>query len=324
MAILNKQGSILAITTGFIIVFTLFGYEAIFLSGLESQATIKQASSTQAFWLAEAGIEQAFYHLPDACFNTDTDPDPSNFLLLGAGAYSVDTYLKDGFSHRWIIDATGYVPPPKPEPDDFEPAIKTIQAEVGPNMSGAIITTGDVVAPGGGGSDEGLGDHVDGPVLVDQDFTFKDIFGVEESVIKDSHTYYEEILPSKTFITNPLCGDGVIWLVGDVKTTNTWGTHSGILIVDGNLSMEGGHFNGIIWVNGALDKINGVDAVHGSIYIHDPNEGSTIVNGTSGVSYSEEAIDGALDFLGEGITLLLDYRIVRWEEINLEEINLNE
>ena len=54
----SERGSVLAITTGFVLVFTMLGFGAIYFSGLQSEMIQKQAASTRAFWLADAGIER--------------------------------------------------------------------------------------------------------------------------------------------------------------------------------------------------------------------------------------------------------------------------
>jgi Tfp pilus assembly protein PilX len=53
----NKNGSILIVTLGFILIFTLLGLAAMHLSGVQNEAAVKQAYSTKAFWLADAGVQ---------------------------------------------------------------------------------------------------------------------------------------------------------------------------------------------------------------------------------------------------------------------------
>jgi hypothetical protein len=55
----SKKGSILVITMGFALVFTLFGVSAIYLSSLQSEAQEKMILGSQAFWLAEGGTAHA-------------------------------------------------------------------------------------------------------------------------------------------------------------------------------------------------------------------------------------------------------------------------
>ena len=57
----NERGSILIITVGFVLVFTLLGFAAIYLATVENEAAVKRIDSTKAFWLAEAGIQKTLW-----------------------------------------------------------------------------------------------------------------------------------------------------------------------------------------------------------------------------------------------------------------------
>jgi Tfp pilus assembly protein PilX len=55
----NTKGSILAITVGFALVFTMLGVASIHMSTLQNETQTKQILSQKAFWLAEAGAAHA-------------------------------------------------------------------------------------------------------------------------------------------------------------------------------------------------------------------------------------------------------------------------
>ena len=59
----KKTGAVLAMTVGFVLVFTMFGLSAIHISGLQKINSGKQVAATQAFWLAEAGIQKTIDQL---------------------------------------------------------------------------------------------------------------------------------------------------------------------------------------------------------------------------------------------------------------------
>lgn len=59
----REKGSVLAITTSFVLAFTMLGFGAIYFAGLQSESVQRQAASTQAFWLAEAGVQRAIWEL---------------------------------------------------------------------------------------------------------------------------------------------------------------------------------------------------------------------------------------------------------------------
>jgi hypothetical protein len=85
----HKKGSILAITMGFALVFTLLGSSAIYLSTLQSEAQEKRILETQAFWLAEAGASRALSALKNEIrsdlYNNIQQADPG----------SVNDYVKN-------------------------------------------------------------------------------------------------------------------------------------------------------------------------------------------------------------------------------------
>ena len=55
----NERGSILVVTLGFILVFTLLGLGSMYLATVHNEAAEKRAASNKAFWLAEAGLQKA-------------------------------------------------------------------------------------------------------------------------------------------------------------------------------------------------------------------------------------------------------------------------
>ena len=57
----NQHGSILVVTLGFILVFTMLGLGSMYLSTVQNEAAEKRTFSTKAFWLAEAGIQKAIW-----------------------------------------------------------------------------------------------------------------------------------------------------------------------------------------------------------------------------------------------------------------------
>ena len=79
------KGSAMVITTGLFLIFTLFGLSSIYLAGLQNQSIEKQIASTQAFWLAEAGIQRGLWKL---CNNID-DWDSSEWSVISSGYESI-------------------------------------------------------------------------------------------------------------------------------------------------------------------------------------------------------------------------------------------
>jgi hypothetical protein len=99
----NEKGSILAITVGFILVFTIFGFSSIHLSGLQNALAEKQIASAQAFWLAEAGVNKALEGLRNNYSLTAVAS-----TALGNGGCSA-TIADPGDGTR-TITAQGFIP----------------------------------------------------------------------------------------------------------------------------------------------------------------------------------------------------------------------
>ena len=108
---------------------------------------------------------------------------------------------------------------------------------------------------------------------------------------------------------NPACLDslGIIWINGDLKVTNDSWDESGILVVTGDASFQGGSFSGIMWIIGDL-FINGNNGFDGAIYVEGGIEiegDPLIVSGDSETSFSLSAIIAAFASIG----LALDYEL---------------
>ena len=115
----NKRGSILAISTGFILAFTLLGFGAVYFAGTQSQEIEKKVASSKAFWLAEAGIEKTLWEFN---INTSTWPDWSIIngtrvfqgnLTTFSGNETIGDYDVNISAYNAnfpVIRATGYVP----------------------------------------------------------------------------------------------------------------------------------------------------------------------------------------------------------------------
>lgn len=291
----KEKGSVLAITTSFVLAFTMLGFAAIYFSGVQSQEAERKVASAKAFWLAEAGVERAFARMPEILFNACD--------ALGEGSYCVSTqnytYANNTNStNRWNITSTGFV----------TPVNRTIYAEVGANVWRAITTTGTLSGPGAGGLDDQI--DPDGSYEENANFTFEGIFNISQTTMFNMRTSYP---PADI---NPSTPDGIIWVQpGDVKITNAWGDHAGIMVVNGNLTMEGGLFTGIIWVNGGCKMVNGNDVTDGAVFVNDTLNGETKITGTSTLTFSREAIDNAFSLINTNSPSSV-HNIVFWQEVN--------
>jgi len=285
----NDKGSILAITLAFALVFTMFGLSTIYLSGLQGETTEKEIGNNQAFWLAEAGIQQAFWNLPAKL-------GPFSDALISGTFTSQSTAVTPV---RWTIDSTGSVYTQN----------RKVRVEVGANVLKAITTTGTLRAPGGEGPDN----HVfpNGSYEENATFTFESIFKVSEATLKGLATLVSD---KKADQNNVI--DGITWFQGNLKITNMGGwKRKGILVVEGNLTMEGGTYDGIIWVKGSAKMINGKDLVNGAVFVADDSKGQTTINGNCAINFKPAAIDEAFGYFGNGYPQTV-HNIISWQEVD--------
>ena len=90
---------------------------------------------------------------------------------------------------------------------------------------------------------------------------------------------------------------------GQLKVTLPAWHGSGLLVVDGDCTINGGSFSGVLWITGNL-FMNGNNGYTGAIYV----EGQANVNilGTSAISYDAPAIIAALSHTGTVISYELE------------------
>ncbi len=302
----RKKSSVLIIVIIMTSVITIFGLGLMSLQTFSGVEVVKATQSGQAFWLTEAGIARAFFNF------TPSSPYSAASIPLGNGTYTVTTELKPGFSYRWIIESIGTVSSKN----------RKIQVELGPNVMKAIQTTGTLSAPGGGG----LADHIEPDDSYTEGYAplFTEVFHMSEADMKNIATHVYTDAPN-----DPTPVDGITWIDmdnGDLKiASNNW-TGSGILVVDfqrddgtynsnGTFTIEGGHFEGIIWINGGNKMINGNNVVNGAIFIYDPDDGETKLTGVGdNIAYDQGAIDAAFGAYGGFSPDTFRY-LSNWQEI---------
>lgn len=99
---MNKKGIALIITFAIILVLTILGSAIISRSISENNITKRYSETTQAFWLAEAGINRALYEL-----RNNYNLGSITATQLGSGGYNV-TISPSGQNR--IVNSTGYIP----------------------------------------------------------------------------------------------------------------------------------------------------------------------------------------------------------------------
>ena len=259
----------------------------------EKRVADKERDTVQALWLAEAGVDRAIAGLPNTPLSG----------TLGTGAYSTQTTALG--SGKYLINSTGGVPLTTISPNNAIRKISAVvQQPLNPanpgNITSAITANGDVVLKGAA--------KVNGTIDDNTVVNFTDIFGMSKDDLKSRATHHYTDPPN-----NVLPVDHVTWVDTDLATemritTDGW-TGSGILVVDGDLTITGGTFSGIIWIIGTL-RVSGNPVINGAMYVESGATIDTILTGTPVVNYDSNAVNAAFGFLPSN----LPPYILSWKE----------
>jgi len=275
-----------------------------------------RTDTAKAFYLAEAGIQYARFQLSQDW----TDHSSKTNIPLGEGEYDMNIYEVD-------TDNDGTMDPDKlrvrstgkkaaiNSDNEFARTIEVIlqsdaEAFSGiPGVNAAIEADGDVIIQGNAELDPSE------PVTY-SDFTFESIFGMTKETLKnivinnaasnDSVTYYDGAFSNEAV-------DGITWITATDPqiTTNSW-TGSGLLVIEGDMKITGGTFNGLLWVDGTL-TINGNPEINGGIYVESDFNTDTTDIGTARINQNDDYVAAASDEVKTLLGSILP-RIESWEE----------
>jgi len=279
----NKKGFILV--TAYMVVAVLVILATSFSARTigEKRAADKERDGVQALWLAEAGVDRAIVELPNTLPLSGT---------LGIGAYSTQTTALT--STKYLINSTGGVP--GTNESDPNNAIRKVSAIVerplNPASSGditsAITASGDVEVKGSA--------QVNGTIDEENGvFNFEDVFGISKEAMRNGATHlYTDPANNITPV------DHVTWVdinsLAEMKITASGWSGSGILVVNGDLNITGGHFSGIIWVIGTL-KVSGNPVIDGAIFVESGAEFDTTITGSPTISFDSNAVSSVFGFI---------------------------
>lgn len=255
----KNSGAILALVVIILVVVNVLGIGLLSQSAMNAIEVVKKVQSNQAFWIAEGGLGMAISNLPD------TNPFSGT---LGNGEYDVTITPVSGFSYRWTIESVGSV----------NIATRRIRAVVvvRPDVTTAMMVSGNL---------DVRGNPVVGPNEPGTTPCFEDVFGVTKEEMQDNATYEYTNPPN-----NQMPVEKITWINNQFQITQDGWVGSGIMIVDGDLKIAGGTFDGVIWVIGKLD-ISGNTVVNGSIFVE--GNATVDVTGTAEISFDQSAIDAA-------------------------------
>jgi len=319
----GRRGLAFVIVLAFVLTLAITATAFMALSGSEVRIARRQCNSTRAFYITEGGLERARYDLEedgdwmDGDINGMSVPgggDIANFYLLDYDQLdpAIRTLLGGEFT-VWLKNVTG-------EDDEiwvksqgvYNNSIRTVRAKVKSSrrfaspsgVTSAIESEGEVEVKGSA--------EVNGDIKEYVDLSFEDIFGVDKAeMVQIAQTYYPD-----TYYTTPFNNDsaqGVTWIkpnATDPQITEDGWTGSGILIVEDDLKITGGTFNGVIWVVGSL-RMDGNPVINGGIFVECGATLETTLIGNPTVNFDSEAIEDAFYMLTS-----LPSMIESWQEVD--------
>lgn len=261
----------------------------------EQKVVQKERDSLQVFWLAEAGLDNAISNLPDSplagtlgnghYYTESLSVSPVRYLITSKGGIP-DTDETDPANLVRIIKALVEQPLVEPEPGEITAAI---------TASGEVVIKGSV--------------EVNGDVNDNADFDFEEIFGISKETMRECVVHiYTDPENNVTPVDSSTWVDMVFEEEMIVSDSNWQG--SGILIVNGDLRVTGGTFDGIIWVIGTL-WVSGNPIINGAIFVESGAQFDTTLTGNPTVNYDSDAINDAFTHLP---TSTLPAYIINWKE----------
>jgi len=261
----TRKGIALVAALAFTLILTILAFSVLIVASNEITLTRKDINKTKAFYAAEAGLGMAISDLPNTNSFSGT---------LGNGEY--DVTITPVSAYRWTIESVGSV----------NMATRRIRVVVGPDITAAMTVSGVLDRKGNA--------EVNGDVVENTTPIFEDVFGVTKEEMQDNATYKYTNPPN-----NETPVEEITWIDEDHKfeitKTGSW-VGSGIMIVNGDLDMTGGTFNGVIWVIGKL-SISGNPVINGSIFVEGEATVDTTVTGTAVISFDQSAMDDAFSNL---------------------------
>ncbi|MCA9402740.1 MAG: hypothetical protein KC897_03075 [Candidatus Omnitrophica bacterium] len=305
----RKRGSVLVVTMGFVVAFTLLGMAALHFAIVQNEATERQKASMEAFWLADGAVEVAKGEYPEPI------PEGTQYYLANAANepnlnrwYRVHSKRKPvspdyNREHRFLVYAHGSVNGQsryiKAELDKISIAdypLITSRSPIDSPVPPKIVETIDTFA------EEACGDPIVSDKLAHEEFIRFTCFRAinTENVLIEPPRQNEvgnilvidvrelnraNIVPSITFASNI---DGLISITGNVKLSER--------------NLQGANF-----------VLNGTLIVDGTVEFLDDNNDSVI---DSDIVFDPQKVDEALYYVYRDRSIRnRSVRIVNWEEV---------
>jgi hypothetical protein len=309
----NKKGSVLLLTTIFVVSFLAIGVASIHFIGLQNERFEADVASSRALWLADGAVQIAKRKLKLAKEPTSFSDNFGNSGQEYSATVTNDQQILLGFNHRWDVHAVGKVNQ-YGTIGDQERKIHAVISEF--PVIGAIKATEEVgnqgdCLPQGSATIDGTCEQNVPVALSDINLTRSEIIAqAGTSIYTDEN--YETGLKYKN----------VTVIIADNKTVNFTGKDEigtgNFLYIDceGNpkddcVVINKGTFKGILWVKDGTLNIQGKDAVEGAVFVEGAN---AKIAGTGTVKYDEGNVFTALGEFGTTGLPVLDPTVISWTE----------
>lgn len=279
---MNKRG--VALVLAYMVTGVLIILSAGFISRSVSERNIvlRHVNSEKAFWLAEAGIARAIKDFPGSPLSGTLNYADSNTYAYNTTTVSDEASCTDCYR----ITSTGTVTLPSGNVITRN-VVSIVQEPQSGAITNSITTTGDLTIGGSG--------YVEEPYESNASLSFSGVFGMTQAQLKAQADRVYTNPPNNVTPVN-----GITWI--DITpgstldiTSSLW-SGSGILVVNGNLKITGGEFNGILWVSGTLNVAAGNPDIIGSVFV-DCGASATTVLGNASIEFDADIVDGVLDDL---------------------------
>ena len=170
------------------------------------------------------------------------------------------------------------------------------------DITSAISSSGTITVSGSA--------DVNGEIVENGCPAFEDIFGASKDDVKNNaNNYYVDPANNATPIENVTWVDFAFETGFHITDNNYEG--SGILIVNGDFTMTGGTFDGIIWVIGNL-LVSGNPTINGAVFVESDIEiagdSEVTLTGNCEVNFTEGAVGDAILTLPTALA----FNILKW------------
>ncbi|MDP3732714.1 MAG: hypothetical protein Q8R31_06835 [Candidatus Omnitrophota bacterium] len=302
---MNKRGITLIFGLLAVLVLSILSGSFFFKSITENNLVRRYVNSTQAFWVAEAGVAEAIKNLA----NSPTNGNLGNYRYETTTTYRATINASDYYD----ITSTGIVT--LPGAGDIRRTVNVVVKRGSADATKfqyGIAAANDLCFGGPGACNKTPEDFLDPDICdghpcwkeFDSTINFSDLFGYSQSDIENIATRYDD----SNF---PNAVSGITWVdVTEGSTLMVTGnlTGSGVLIIDGNVQFGGDYtFNGIVYILGTLTARGTFDS-YGSILVAS-TAGVDTVNGSPTMHWDQAEIANGLQLLANNFV-----DIVSWKE----------